>query len=155
MLSIKESRINLFPIDNFPNFSQEFRSFIMIVNVISMLPNINSEKRNKMRSFITKSVLICSCMELKFFSSFIICQPSPSWTLNRSCILTKVLLQIFYRSEIFFNPIHELWTFDGQDTPVLRHWTQVIPEKFMVEMTSSIEFYSLRKINVFFMITSF
>ena len=127
----------------------------MIINVICMLPNINSENRNKVGSFITKSVLISSCVELKFFRSFVICQPSPSRALNCSSILIEMWLQSFNRSKIFDNPFVELWILGGQDTTTVRHWSQVIPEKLMIEMASSIEFYSLRKIYIFFMMTCF
>ena len=51
---------NLFPVDDFPNLLHEVWSHVLVVNVVGMLPDVNSQKGDKIGILVNQSILVCS-----------------------------------------------------------------------------------------------
>jgi len=71
-----ESFFHFFPIDNLPDLLEELRSGILVVKVISMLPNVHVEKGNM--SSWADSILITRCHNLKLLCLLTVAKPGPS-----------------------------------------------------------------------------
>ena len=51
--------LNLLPVDNLPNVVEVLWSSILIVKVVGVLPDINSNERHKIRADIRNRILVC------------------------------------------------------------------------------------------------
>ena len=78
LFGISESLLNLVPVDNFPNFLEEISLVVLVVNVKSMLPDINGQKRSDISLEISNEVLVSCGSILKVVSLLVVNKPSPA-----------------------------------------------------------------------------
>ena len=73
-----ESLFDFFPIHDFPHPGEVLGPSILVVKVVSVLPNVDVEKRAMFGKHVFDHVLILSCSEGQISSLDIVAKPSPA-----------------------------------------------------------------------------
>ena len=113
-----------------------------------MLPDVDGHKRNEMSSLVAESVLVGGGVELKFLALFIVCEPSPTRSLDSGGVGTEVSDKIIDGSKGLTDGLMERRSLFGKNSSSASNRSEVLPEELVVEVTTSVEFDSLGEVDV-------
>ena len=87
-LGSDETLLNLLPVDDSPHVLKILWSRILVVKIVSVLPNVDSNHWHKVRVQVGDHILVCSGSKTESILVFVVDEPSPSRALNRgrSCV---------------------------------------------------------------------
>ena len=132
-----ESLCYLLPVDDLPHLIEILRPLVLIIEVVSMLPDVDVQQGTQLWTQIHNHILI-HCFTIRQHSFlYIIAEPSPAWALYVCCVLVESVNELIHCVPLIYDSLVELTTWVRQGT--ILWWTQRVPEKFMVQMSSSIE----------------
>lgn len=129
--------LNNFPVNNLPDLLQKLLPQILIVYIIGMFPDINSQQGGQLH--LLQSLLVLSGLDLQLLSLIISTEPNPSTSLNLDSFLDHNFLKIFNCSKNFLNLFRQLRVLRGQDPSLLLNRRQILPINTMIDMTPEIE----------------
>ncbi len=138
------------PVNYGPNVCEVLKSKILIVDVVSMLPDVNSEKWKLVFSQILYHDLVGGLSVLKSVSPFVVDEPTPTGTLNSSTFCLEESLKISYTAPFFNKHFPERHGSVGFN-PAVFSWCvlrEVLPEELMVEITSKVELIRVHKLGI-------
>jgi len=131
-----ETLLHLFPVDNLPNFFEEFGSRVLVIEIVSVLPNIHVEKRSV--GSWTDSILVTRGHNLKLLGLLAIAQPGPAGSLNGSSNSRELSLELINTSKVGLDHVEKL-SFGWLFAAITVNRGQTLPEELVVEMTSTVE----------------
>lgn len=97
ILLLLESLRDSAPVDNLPDGTEILGLAVLVLQVVGMLPGINTQERLQIAS---DGVLVSTGDETKSTGRLVLDEPGPSRALNTSKSSVGLLLQVFERSEI-------------------------------------------------------
>ena len=136
-----QSFLDFFPIYNLPHLSEILWSHILVIQVVSVLPNVDVEKWTKFWTHILDHVLVGSPPIRQCTFLEIIAEPSPARTLDGCGMLIERLNEFINWWPWVWNRIMEIWSWLRELTICL--WAQWIPEELMVDMATCVEMNEL------------
>ena len=122
---------DVIPVDHMNDRRQIIRTAILILEVIGMLPNVDSEQRPPFGH--QRAVLIRCCIEDQFFVR-VHREPSPAAAENSKRRGSKLLFELLLTSE---RPIQRLCQFTAR-LSALRSRSQRLPEQRVIGMTATL-----------------
>jgi len=115
--SLQVSFFNILPVNNLPDMVNIIRSDIFVLDVISMFPDINAQKRNKTNW--NQWVLIRHFLKDKTLISLIVTKPSPTGALNPNSFLGQLRDEVFIGSKISQHLLSKFRIISWKDTTTL------------------------------------
>ena len=76
------SFLNLGPVDDLPDLLQEVGSHVLVVQVVSVLPDVDRQQGNEMSALVDQSVLVSGRAVLKLLRRLVVGEPAPAGSLN-------------------------------------------------------------------------
>ena len=144
--------LNLLPVDNLPNVIEVLWSSILIVKVVGVLPDINSNERHKIRADIRNRILVCGLSKTEWILLLIVGEPSPAWSLDGRSSCVEDFDEAVNIAPTGNHILMQDWSFLWKSTVSL--WAKGIPEQLVIDVTTSIEFDCLRVANSFTKVSS-
>lgn len=132
--SVSESLGNSIPVDDLPDGAKVFGLAVLILEVVGVLPGINSQKRLQVSS---DRVLVGAGDNAEGAGGLVLDEPSPPGALDTGESSVGLLLEGIKGAKIVVDSSEELAL--GLTTTALAVGGEVLPEQAVVDVTTAVE----------------
>lgn len=135
-LCSNQTLLSLLPVDNLPDVCKVLRAGIAVVQVISVLPHIDTDDGDNVGADVRDWVLVGSCAVAESILALVVHEPSPARTLDSCGAGVEDRDEVVDRAPAFDDGVKE-GSFLGQGAVSL--WAERTPEDLVVEMSTAVE----------------
>ena len=137
------------PINKAPHLVEERRPHVLVVKVIGVLPDVDSEQWDKLGPLILHHVLIRRLHILQLFRVRVVGEPAPATTLQSGGAPVEVLLEALDAAPLSFHECAKLAALVRQVSTAIWDGSECVPEELVVQVTTAVELDLAKKAAVF------
>jgi hypothetical protein len=120
------------PVDNLPNGLEVIGTNVLVLEVVSVLPNVNAQKRNQTSGGLER-ILVRGSGNLKALELLVVAEPTPARSLNGSGLGVELFNELVKRTPGLLNLLEKLSS--GLLTATAGLGGQVLPEESVVDVS--------------------
>lgn len=136
-LSRNKSILCLLPVDNLPHVREVLWPRVLVINVVSVLPDVHVEDWDDVRTSINDEVLVVRGAIVELTRAAVKGEPSPATSLNASSAHVEDLDELVLGAPSLHDSVEERSTLGEV---AVSDWAKRLPEELVVEVTTTIEF---------------
>lgn len=135
-LGSNEALLSLTPVDDGPHLVEVARARVLVVQVVSVLPDVDVDDRHNVGAHIVKHVLVGRGHVTEGVLALVVDEPAPARALDGSGALVELLDELIEATPRLHETVVE-WAFARQLAVGRR--AERVPEELVVKMTATIE----------------
>ena len=132
----EESLLRFLPIDDLPDVCKVLGPRVLVVQVVSVFPNVNADDRHKIWADIRHWVLVVRFTVRKNIGAFVIDEPAPAGAHDIGSTMIELALELIDGSPRLDQGIVEGSSF--WQTAISR-WAERVPEERVVDVATTVE----------------